>query len=598
MSKNYNLTQADYNAATKGPPRMPTLQSSFGTDPKTLISAIKEILEVREGQRGSILDKGLTWRDLFDQGVIALNIDGKAIINKPGGGIVPAPANGGAIDQTPPPAPTGLQAVGALASIIVTWDKPVYGAHSHTEVWASGTDDIGTAQLIGTSPSQIYVDVVGTGTVRYYWIKWVSKFPVTGPFNKTAGTRGETGYDAQYLIDVLSANPPPGGTYNPLLYVQSDPNLVVDGVPIPVGTYMTAAYIANASIGRLQVQLAAIDDARIASLHAAKIVAGDIDADRMKANIVQAVQGQFVSLSAITSWLGTVTIGQYGYLRTDGVSDFMVGVGAYMGWHTDQYKFRVGDPSGQHIRWENGQLYITGNLSSTGSGTFRGTFIAGNANSLYPGGGENGLYAGEDGFFVGTGRNPLTEIPNDAAYMRLDRAARQVDVLAQDINLICGHPTRKWAIYSDGDAYFADLTVNSITVTGGGSAPANNYSVSYSITGSFAGATRVQFSVAQASFVHLWMGVTAGSIETVAANVSSQAHDYTQVVSTGALPGKGPVFARVYQNGHEDGSAPAQDTSFSFGFLPAGTYYLNLAAGNNGTAGGDVAARILLVPLQ
>ena len=63
--------------------------------------------------------------------------------------------------------------------------------------------------------------------------------------------------------------------------------------------------------GRTIVNTAVIKDgsianAKIGSLSADKITAGDIAADRMKANIVQAVEGQFTSLSAVSGTIGTL----------------------------------------------------------------------------------------------------------------------------------------------------------------------------------------------------------------------------------------------------------------------------------------------------
>lgn len=460
-----DLTQADANSLARGAPRLPTIPAAFGTDPKEMIGAIKEIIEVREGQRGSRLDKSITWRDLFDQGVIALNIDGKAYYNAPGGGVVPAPANNGSIDQSPPPAPTGLEAVGALASIIISWDRPTYGnnAHAYTEIWSSGTNDLGSATLIGTSPSQFYVDVTGSGAVRYYWIRWVSKFPVTGPFNGTAGTRGETGYDASYLIDVLKANPPPGVNYNPLLWVNADPNLVVNGVPVPLGTYMQAAYIADGTISRAKIGLAAIDDARIANLSAAKITAGDIDANRMRANIVQAVQGQFVSLSAVTANLGTVTISQFGYLRTENALTYGFGTGIYLGWDASTYKFRVGTPGGQGLFWDGTNLSIVGSVYATGDGTFRGTFYTGSYTGyMQVPIGQGGGYIGQDGFSVGV---PISADgdPRYPAYMAVHRDSHSASIVAESLQLI----SRNYSIPATGDATFNNVTVGqSVTVYG------------------------------------------------------------------------------------------------------------------------------------
>jgi hypothetical protein len=492
--------------------------------------------------------------------VVALNIDGKAFYNQPAGPIVPSPANGGTIDQTQPPAPTGLKAAGALASIILTWDKPTYGAHSHTEVWSSGTNDIGTATMVGTSPSQLYVDVVGTGTKRYYWIKWVSKFPVTGPFNSTNGTEGETGYDASYLIDVLSANPPPGTNYNPLLYVQSNPNLVVDGVPIPVGTYMQSAYIANASITRLKVGLAAIDDARIANLSAAKITAGDIDADRMRANIVQAVQGQFVSLSAISAWLGTVTIGQFGYLRTEGVWDYLGGDGIFMGWHTDQYKFRVGNPGGDHIRYADGKLTIVGDLYSTGNGTFRGTFISGGLTGLYGNpAGSSGIYVGADGIYGGYASGFQDAV--GGAMFRLSIGENLAQLAASTVVLA----SNTWRINSDGTARFRRITQYG---DDGVTEFPKSASTTYRSFGVNRGASNAQVNLPGPAFVTVMMMVTAGSA----------ASDY--LCAFGPQPfswdniGQQPTYSGEIRAGL---STQSPEMNVYTAWVPAGTYYLGVA---------------------
>lgn len=58
--------------------------------------------------------------------------------------------------------------------------------------------------------------------------------------------------------------------------------------------YIDTAFIKNGSI----------QNAQVGELNADKITAGDIAADRMKANIVQAVEGKFESLSAITATIG------------------------------------------------------------------------------------------------------------------------------------------------------------------------------------------------------------------------------------------------------------------------------------------------------
>jgi hypothetical protein len=440
------LGRADRNSLAAGAPKLPSLPTSFGTDPKQMIGAIKEILEVREGQRGSKLDKSLTWRDLFEQGVIALNIDGQAFYNPPGGGIVPGPANGGSIDSTPPPAPTGLEAVGAVATVILRWDAPPANV-AYTEIWRSATNDLGTATKIGTSTSTLYNDVVGSSQVYYYWIRWVTRFPTTGPFNKTEGTEGRTGLDASYILELLAANPPAGVNYNPLLWVNDNPDLEINGVPVPVGTYMQQAYIANGSIGRLQVGLAAIDDARVANLSAEKITAGDIAADRMKANIVQAAQGQFATLSALSAYLGTVLLNSGGWLKTEGVVDYNVGTGLYM----DATLFRVGNGT-QGLWWDGNQLYIKGNLDTSGNAAIHGTFTSGTFTGMANPAGSYGAYVGPEGAVIGA-------IDGSGAYsteLVVDRVNNNVSIYAPTCQIVGG----PWYIQSNGQALFTYLTVN------------------------------------------------------------------------------------------------------------------------------------------
>jgi hypothetical protein len=57
--------------------------------------------------------------------------------------------------------------------------------------------------------------------------------------------------------------------------VQATPD-VIDGIPIPAGVYMDAAYIKNGTITNAKIGFAAIDDAKITSLSATKIKAGSV----------------------------------------------------------------------------------------------------------------------------------------------------------------------------------------------------------------------------------------------------------------------------------------------------------------------------------
>lgn len=122
---------------------------------------------------------------------------------------------------TTPPKVTDMSADGALASIIISWRNPVFPNYSHTELWRASVDDVGQAVRIQETPVQSYVDMVGSGSTKFYWARAVSKAGVAGDFNAAAGTKGVTGYDPTYVRDLMtSATWKPVTPYGAYQYVR------------------------------------------------------------------------------------------------------------------------------------------------------------------------------------------------------------------------------------------------------------------------------------------------------------------------------------------------------------------------------------------
>jgi beta-glucanase (GH16 family)/lysophospholipase L1-like esterase len=251
-------------------PSIPKIHSGIPKDIFQILEPMKAILQAFTDP----LNPAIRASALRNLGV--LGSDGVLIVDPNGGG-----------DFGPPPAPTGLEAAGALANIILSWDATSNDNIAHTEIWRAETDDISVAKLIGTAPGQLYVDAIGGAATRFYWIRYRSRAAgyIVGPFNAQAGVQGETGVDPAYLIDVLTANPPPG--YNRFLYV-NETALVINGVTVPPGTYMSDAYIANGTITNAKIGNLAVDNAKIANLDAAKITTGYLNAARIEAGSISA----------------------------------------------------------------------------------------------------------------------------------------------------------------------------------------------------------------------------------------------------------------------------------------------------------------------
>jgi hypothetical protein len=110
-----------------------------------------------------------------------------------------------AFDASTPPAPSGLKTDGTLASIQLEWDPTNDANIGKVEVWRALADDLAAAVPVGETAglARSYVDNIGAAGEFYYWLRYISKANIPGPFNAQAGTHGATGTDAGDLLDLL-----------------------------------------------------------------------------------------------------------------------------------------------------------------------------------------------------------------------------------------------------------------------------------------------------------------------------------------------------------------------------------------------------------
>lgn len=255
---------------------------------------VRQILQTRFGKGGQAVDHAVTWGDLVENGIVTmLGTTGKPILVKnPGGQFQPSlpPVVDGI-----PPAPTGLKVTPGLGTVILEWDKPNFAYFGYAEIFRSTTNNLAQAVNVGQTTGWLYADPVGGGggVTYYYWIRYISGGGKVGPFNAVGGEEGAVSLDPGYLIDVLSA----AGDPKALLYEIHEPT-VINGVPVPPGIYIRNLYVANGSVGTLQLGNAVITDAKVASLSAAKITFGEMSGDRIAVNSLNADRLTVASLSA------------------------------------------------------------------------------------------------------------------------------------------------------------------------------------------------------------------------------------------------------------------------------------------------------------
>jgi len=174
-----------------------------------VLQAIKNTMQVREGQIGNPLDQAATLRDLVALGVASEDAAGSG--TKSGSGSIPVNPTltpGGSYnavtDLTTPPPPVGLVASGGFTNVYLEWSGAPYQNHAYTEVWRGTVDSQSEAVLVGATIGNVYADPADASSTYYYWIRFVSKANVTGPFNSSSGTKAQTALDSRKILDALS----------------------------------------------------------------------------------------------------------------------------------------------------------------------------------------------------------------------------------------------------------------------------------------------------------------------------------------------------------------------------------------------------------
>lgn len=299
---------------------LPPVPRSQDSDTTRWMQSLAQM--VKAGMDGS----GVSIQQLIDSGLA--KSDGH-------GGFTPATPKP---NLTVPPKVTGLEAHGAFALVILTWDEQAYSNYSHVEVWRSTVNDIGTAVFIGTSVSRIYTDNIGTGANNWYWVRSVSTSDVRGAYSDPAN--GITSLDPKYVMKLLtSVKWKPNTVYEPFQYVQpsvkngfnylcitggtsgatepawtttldttvGDNGMIwkcrPEGEKVPFAIGMVNG-VESVVINQAYIEDATITNAKIKDLNADKITAGHLNADRILASSIDATKLNVVELSAVTARIG------------------------------------------------------------------------------------------------------------------------------------------------------------------------------------------------------------------------------------------------------------------------------------------------------
>lgn len=189
---------------TQTPAKMPTFVIPNDLPPQQakLMRDIVETLEKRLGRIGDPRDRAVTLRELIESGIAEQLKVTPFDPNVPTTPDFGAPTAGGS--TTRPPQPTGFTATAGYSQALLFWDLPDYDYYSHTEVWRHTSDVIGDALLIGVSNGTSYVDPIGGGLTRYYWVRHVSTSGFYSEWYSSSGASVTTPSDVDHLLTDLA----------------------------------------------------------------------------------------------------------------------------------------------------------------------------------------------------------------------------------------------------------------------------------------------------------------------------------------------------------------------------------------------------------
>lgn len=282
------------------PPRndIPSIPDSVPADLRRPLARIREEMQALLGFRGS--DPAI--RSSNAASALGSVIEDLLLPGDGGSGT-------GEPDLTPPPSPESFTALAGINNVFLSWSGINYTqGHGNKQTLIYGVqkdpDDptlpvFGDAQLLGTAPHALTFFALTSDPHRrwHLWLKFesVDGIQSVDPTGGVNGVTATTGQDVRRLIDALSqaAEDPlfpysrftlrgglinvadDDGNFSPVFNIVTTP-FTQNGVSVPVGVYISDAFIANGTITTAMIGNAMIDDAKVATLSAAKFTGGEM----------------------------------------------------------------------------------------------------------------------------------------------------------------------------------------------------------------------------------------------------------------------------------------------------------------------------------
>lgn len=244
---------------------------------------VRETLMTYLGKQGNYLDRGLTIRDLIENGILTLP---EGWNPGTGGGTPPLhPIGGGGgevvVDLSPPPNVTGFTLAPGISVVFIETDPPTFTqghgylrTNIYGKVYNPASDPLptfATAKFLFSFSGEVGSWATQPATTLRMWAKWETRDGVESidPVGGTNGLQVTTGQDVTKLITAMTG---PGKPFKEV----TTPILLPDGTTVPVGVYISDAYIHRMQVVEAMINDLAVTNAKVKDLSASKIKAGSI----------------------------------------------------------------------------------------------------------------------------------------------------------------------------------------------------------------------------------------------------------------------------------------------------------------------------------
>lgn len=172
-------------------------------------------------------------------------------------------------DYTPPPAPTNVLVAANVGANMVVWDPPVsYRNFGFAEVWRGDNELMSGAVYVGETAGAVYLDqltnrndlAATTFKTYYYKVRFVSKAGVAGDWNAPLGSAATAELIDNAFIGSLHASKINAGT---IAADRLDTNVITSKALYTDAGVMKTGVIGSAHIQNAAIQAAHIGDAQV-----------------------------------------------------------------------------------------------------------------------------------------------------------------------------------------------------------------------------------------------------------------------------------------------------------------------------------------------